>query len=71
MLFCHHMHHLRLRRPDDKWVHAIPKTSMLDYSQEPDATFLREMAALVSTARTVSGLELSLVCRFVMKKINK
>ena len=41
-------------RPSDNWVHTIPKTKVLDHSKEPDATFLREMAALLTTARTVS-----------------
>lgn len=43
--------------PDDEnWTHTIPKTQVLDYSQEPDASFLREMAALVNTARTAEEI---------------
>ncbi|XP_063845262.1 renin receptor-like [Scylla paramamosain] len=42
--------------PNDSWIHTIPKTQVLDYSQEPDASFLREMAALVTTARTAEEI---------------
>lgn len=41
---------------DERVSHSIPASKILNITQEPDATFLREMAALYITAQTAEAI---------------